>query len=123
MPIAETVEILANCIAESKAPLTTWERSLCDALKQLPHFRDKHALDEWEGLFHDAWDTGSNAVENPNSYFSTSQLFNLVFELVQSNLYTAFPTGGPSGELDVLVHKLSVHNDVPVPSHLDVSEW
>ncbi|KAA1257070.1 hypothetical protein LF1_56320 [Rubripirellula obstinata] len=123
MPIAETVEILADCIAESNTPLSPWERTLCDALKQLPDFRDRHALDEWETLFHDAWDAGSNAAENLNLYFSTSQLFYLVFELVQSNLYTAFPAGGPLGELNVLVHKLTVQNAISVPPNLDVSEW
>ena len=123
MALAETVAILADQVAAAREPLTEWERSLFAALKRMPEFRDRRALDEWDALFRDAWDLKPSEITNAEGYFQTPRLLGLIFELGRCNLYGAWSTSAVTGEYGSLVRELRVHHGIPISDDLDVSRY
>ena len=123
MPVAETVAILADQVATAKSPLTPWEQALVAALMQMPEFRDNGAIDEWEAMLRDVWNSMPDEVTDAEGYFETPRLLRLVFELGRCNLYTAWSTSAVTGEYNFLVRELKTHHGIPISEDLDLSSW
>lgn len=123
MPIAETVAELARCVADARDPLSEWERQLVSVLVDMPTYRDRDEICEWESLFDDAWERGAADSESSERYFGTGRLLGEIFELGRLNLYTEFSEGRTSGHYRFLVRELKVHHEINAPDDLDVSEW
>jgi hypothetical protein len=114
MALCQVVIQMADAVAAARAPLTSREQRLIDAIKQISHFSDMNRLELWENAVNAAsW----HPVETV-----TQELLEEIVMLGLCNFYQKFNVSRTREYYARLVQFVAQHG-VTIPECADVTDW